>query len=56
MYGYFSSEFSGKNTKAPESVTQIKLSEYYAAYESYMADFGDDSVKSIEETISEVEQ
>lgn len=35
LYGYFLSTFSGKNTKAPESVTQIKLSEYYAAYESY---------------------
>lgn len=35
LYGYFSSEFSGKNTKVPESVTQMKLSEYYAAYESY---------------------
>lgn len=35
LYGYFSSEFSGKNTKVPESVTQMKLSEYYAAYENY---------------------
>ena len=35
LYGYFSSAFSGKNTKVPESVTQMKLSEYYAAYENY---------------------
>lgn len=35
IYGYYSCEYATRSTKVPDTVTQIKLSEYHAAYEAY---------------------
>lgn len=35
IYGYYSCEYATRSTKVPDTVTQIKLSEYHAACEAY---------------------